>query len=145
MPGVARLITFADLREGSTYASASVSARHEAVLTDGRRVLIFDDRGWSWSAHRGSPGQDTITLDPWISSTLEEIERTARVVVGPDEPRPGQTQDEAAAAHWWYVADLLDARGAEATPRALAHVPHDVVVSDALRDRVLRTGRNRES
>jgi hypothetical protein len=25
----------------------SVSARHEAVLTNGRRIVILDDRGWS--------------------------------------------------------------------------------------------------
>ncbi len=122
-----------------------MSARHEAVLADGRRVLILDDRGWSWSTRRAAPGQDTIALDPWISSTLEEIERTARVVVGPDEPRPGQSQDDAAAAHWSYIAGLLHDRGVEATPRALADLPHDVVVSDALRDRVLGAGRGRES
>jgi hypothetical protein len=25
----------------------SVSARHEVVLADGRRVVLLDDRGWS--------------------------------------------------------------------------------------------------
>ena len=145
MSGVARLITIVDLVEDAPSSGASISARHEAVLTDGRHVLIFDDRGWTWSTHRASAGQETTRLDPWTSSSLEQIESTARVVVGPDEPYPGQTQDDATAAHWTYVARLLHDRGVDLSPRELADLPHDVVVCDALRDRVLRASRGTAS
>jgi len=30
----------------------SVSVRHEAVLMDGRRLLLLDDRGWSSSLNQ---------------------------------------------------------------------------------------------
>ncbi len=45
---VARLMTFVDADDDVPDArQISVSARHEAVLDDGRRVLLMDDRGWS--------------------------------------------------------------------------------------------------
>jgi hypothetical protein len=48
---VTRLVTFVDLREGVGDArQLSVSARHEAELPDGRRVLLLDDRGWTASS-----------------------------------------------------------------------------------------------
>jgi hypothetical protein len=69
MIGVARLITYVDLgRNAADAAHASVSARHEAVLTNGRRVVIFDDLGWSWSVHHGGGGEGEIRLDPWTST-----------------------------------------------------------------------------
>ena len=53
MAAVTRLVTLVDLREEVADASQmSVTARHEAVLTDGRRLLLLDDRGWSESALR---------------------------------------------------------------------------------------------
>src|SRR4051794_25658476 len=53
MAVVARLLTFVDLvdghDDGPDASTMSVSARHEAVLADGRRILLLDDRGWSES------------------------------------------------------------------------------------------------
>jgi len=47
---VARLMTFVDADDEVPDARRiSVSARHEAVLDDGRRLLLMDDRGWSES------------------------------------------------------------------------------------------------
>jgi hypothetical protein len=141
MIGVARLITFVDLgRHTADAAHASVSARHEAVLTNGRRVVIFDDRGWSWSIHYGGGGEGDIRLDPWTTSSLKDIEFTARVVVGPDEPVRGLSQNEAATAHWSYVAGLLQEQGVSVTPHVLVELPHDVVVSDALTAQIGRGG-----
>jgi hypothetical protein len=141
MIAVARLITFVDLgRHSAETAHASVSARHEAVLTDGRRLVIFDDRGWSWSVHHGGGGEGDSGLDPWASTSLEDIEFTARVVVGPDEPVRGRSQDEAATAHWAYVAGLLQEQGVTVSPYALVELPHDVVVSDVLRAHIRRGG-----
>jgi hypothetical protein len=68
----------------------SVSALHLAVLHDGRRVVLLDDRGWSAS---GPP-------DIWRRTSIEEVEETARTVVGPDEPFGGHSQAHMKAAHW---------------------------------------------
>jgi hypothetical protein len=144
MTGVARLVTFVDLgRHTAEAAHASVSARHEAVLTDGRRVVIFDDRGWSWSVHHGGGGEGDIWLDPWTSTSLEDLEFTARVVVGPDEPVHGLSQNEATTVHWSYVAGLLQEQGISVTPDVLVELPHDVVVSDVLRAHIGRGGATR--
>ena len=51
MAAVTRLVTFVDIDDaddaGPDARSMSVTARHEAVLADGRRVVLLDDRGWS--------------------------------------------------------------------------------------------------
>jgi hypothetical protein len=135
--GVARLVTAVDLHaHPAGSAHASISARHEAVLPDGRHILIFDDRGWSWTAHHAGGADGPTTLDPWVATTLEEIEFAARMVVGPDEPRRGQSQDDASAAHWSHVADVLQAQGVDVMPHELVGLPHDVVVGEQLRARL---------
>ncbi|WP_157180956.1 hypothetical protein [Actinopolymorpha alba] len=104
----------------------SVSATLSAVLDDGRRITLLDDRGWGSTAH-------------WDATTVEEIEDMARTVVGPDEPVEGQTYEEAAATHWAYLAALLRGQGVIADAKALRSLPHDVVLSERLRARVRRT------
>jgi hypothetical protein len=51
MAAVACLLTFVDIADDDDAAHdarrMSVSARHEVVLADGRRVVLLDDRGWS--------------------------------------------------------------------------------------------------
>jgi hypothetical protein len=82
---VTRLVTFVEVDD--TVADArqlSVSARHEAVLMNGGRVLLLADRGWSAS---GPP-------DIWEMTTVEEITDTAHMVVGPDEPFGGRSQKD---------------------------------------------------
>ena len=64
----------------------SVSARHEAVLVNGRCVLL-DDRGWSLSGG---------TFDIWAVTSVEDIVDTARVVVGPDEPFGSRSHEDMA-------------------------------------------------
>jgi hypothetical protein len=104
----------------------SVSATLSAVLDDGHRILLLDDRGWGSTQH----------LD---ATTVEEIEDTARTVVGPDEPIEGQTYAEVAAAHWAHLATLLSRQGLIADAGELRSLPHDVVLSERLRARVRRT------
>src|SRR5947208_7806627 len=102
MAAVARLVTLVDVRDEVAGArQMSVSARHEAVLADGGRVLLLDDRGWSSSALRASsvgevPDSDSWRDQPdiWAVMSVEDIEETARVVVGPDEPPDGCSQEE---------------------------------------------------
>jgi hypothetical protein len=57
--------------------SYSVHARLDAVLDDGRRVVLLDDRGWSTS---GPPGT-------WDRVRAAELEETARFVVVVDGDR----------------------------------------------------------
>ena len=123
MSVVRRLVTFVDLdSDHADPRRISVSARLEVGLADGRRLLLLDDRGWSSS---GPP-------DIWATTSLEEIEFTARMVVGPDEPPPGRTHSEEAALHWTALAEILRPHGVVADGSALAQLPHDVVLSDRL-------------
>ena len=118
---VTRLVTFVDIRDAAAPGHMSVSARHEAVLSDGSRVLLLDDRGWSSSSKSG--------LDVWASTSVEEIENTARAVVGPDEPFGERSQEEMEAAHWSCLADVLRERGVVVDATSLRRLAHDVVVA----------------
>ena len=141
MAGVTALLTLVDIDDsdddGPDARRMSVRARHEAVLEDGRRVVLLDDRGWTgaisaaWTDDASLPGI-------WAVETVEELERTARVVVGPDEPGPGGTQAEMEAGHWETLAGILRAQGVEVEAAELRELPHDVELSTRLRDRVAR-------
>lgn len=123
MHPVLRLETFVDL-DGDRFdpREMSVSARLDAVLADGRRMVLLDDRGWGGS---GPP-------DVWATTSVEEFVFTARMVVGPDEPPPGRTHEEEAALHWAHLAGTLRQQGVGVEGPALAQLPHDVVLSDRL-------------
>ncbi|MCP3754219.1 hypothetical protein [Streptomyces sp. TBY4] len=124
MTVVTRLITYTDLNVGGTSAQQlSVSARLEAVLADGRSVVLLDDRGWSTSGPAGIPAL----------TSVEDIEETARTVVGPDEPFDGMTQEQMAAGHWGYLAGVLGQHGVDVPVHELERLPHDVVLSERLR------------
>ncbi len=121
MAVVTRLVTFVDIRDPAAPGHMSVSARHEAVLSDGSRVLLLDDRGWSSSSKSG--------LDVWASTSVEEIENTARAVVGPDEPFGERSQEEMEADHWSCLADVLREQGVVVDATSLRRLAHDVVVA----------------
>lgn len=106
----------------------SLSARHEAVLVDGRRVLLLDDRGWSAS------GRPNI----WAVTSVEDIEETARVVVGPDEPFDGRSQEDMERDHWAYLTGVLRQQGVLVDASTLTRLPHDVVLSERLLARIGR-------
>ena len=111
----------------------SVSARHAAVLDDGSRLLLLDHRGWTEEA-RGA-GADEID-DLWALTPERDIVETARMVVGPDEPFRGRSQDEMETDHWNALAEILRAHGAVVDAAELRRLPHDVVLSDRLRARL---------
>jgi hypothetical protein len=115
--------------------SISVSARHEAVMDDGSRLLLLDDRGWS-EGLRGA-GADEID-DPWALTSERDIAATARLVVGPDEPFGGRSQDDMENDHWNALAENLRAHGVAVDAGELRRLPHDVVLSDRLRARLGR-------
>ena len=130
---VARLVTLLDLdAEGAAARSMSVSARHEAVLADGRRIVLLDGRGWTtWPS---VPGDASVP-------SIEEIEETARTVVGPDEPFGGRSQTDMEDDHWAALADVLRQEGVGADARELRLLPHDVVLSERLRAQTRERGR----
>jgi len=145
MPGVARLVTMVDVDDdGADARRMSVSARHEAVLVDGRRLLLLDDRGWSsslrlWVAEM--PDSDCLREDVpdiWAVTSVEDIEEAARCVVGPDEPFDGRTQEDMEADHWAFLSEVLRQQGTVVDARELRRLPHDVVLSESLLARVGR-------
>ncbi|MDX6555684.1 MAG: hypothetical protein QOD86_1879 [Miltoncostaeaceae bacterium] len=127
MPVVARLVTHVELVDGGP-GEMSLSARLEAALDDGRRVTLLDDRGWTESLRGAGPGDPDI----WAHASIEEIEETARTVVGPDEPPPGQTQEHMERTHWAHLAGVLGARGVPAAGDELRALPHEVVLGRRL-------------
>jgi hypothetical protein len=65
MAAVTRLVTLVDVRdEVADPRQMSVSALHEAVLEDGRRVLLLDDRGWTSAALTAAWGARSRTVIP---------------------------------------------------------------------------------
>jgi hypothetical protein len=139
---VTRLVTFVDLREGVGDArQLSVSARHEAELPDGRRVLLLDDRGWTASSLIAW-GQGEVPEerpDSWATMSVEDIEETTRIVVGPDEPFEGSSQEDAEQGHWAYLSDVLRQHDVVVDALDLRRLPHDVVLSERLLARVGRS------
>ena len=147
MAAVTRLVTLVDVQDDvADPRQMSVSALHEAVLEDGRRVLLLDDRGWTSAALTASWGEvpdgesRRDPLDTWALTSVEDIEETARVVVGPDEPPEGYSQEEAEADHWAHLADVLRQQGVVVDALELKQLPHDVVLSERL---LARIGRGR--
>jgi hypothetical protein len=144
---ITRLVTFVDLAEGvGDTRQTSFSARHEAVLLDGQRVLLLDDRGWSWSSLIAFQAGDRDSRreqhpDIWAMTSVENIEQTARMVVGPDEPFDGFSQEDAEQGHWAYLSDVLRQHGVVVDALDLRRLPHDVVLSERLLARVGRSAK----
>lgn len=131
MDDAARLVTSVDLHPDDGLppygdSRASVCALHELELADGRAVVLLDDRGWS----AGGPP------DVWAHATLEEVVETSRAVVGPDDPWPGQSDEEATAAHWAHLAAAAQEQGVHVDAAVLAALPHHVEISQNIRARL---------
>jgi hypothetical protein len=124
---VARLVTFVEIDDTvADPRQMSVSARHEAVLMNGDRVLLLADRGWS------SSGPPNI----WAVTSAEEIADTARMVGGPDEPFGGRSQKDMEVDHWASLAAVLRRRGVDAEVLELGRLAHEVVLSPQLLKRI---------
>ncbi len=141
---VTRLVTFVDVEDdGADARQMSVSARHEAVLANGRRLLLLGDRGWTQSRVLGDRGWTTHSegvADIWSETSAEEIARTARFVVGPDEPFDGRSQEDMEADHWAYLARVLRQHGVVIDATELRQLPHAVVLGQRA---LARIGRDR--
>jgi hypothetical protein len=146
MARVTRLFTAVDINDadddGSDALRMSVTARHEALLEDGRRVVLLDHRGWGGQVGAytddASPPQDWRERSPsiWMFQTVEGLEQTARNVVGPDEPFDALTQADMEASHWEGLATILRKRGVDVDAAGLKELPHDVELSARLRERI---------
>jgi hypothetical protein len=104
-------------------AEFHVSARHGAVLDDGRRVTLLHDRGWGGKINRG---------EIWPHLDREQIEDEARFVVGPDEAFGDHTQEDMAPDHWAHLAGVLGAQGVEIEAAELRRLPHEVALGERL-------------
>jgi hypothetical protein len=113
----------------TTAPGISVQARVDAILADGRRLPVVDDRGWSEFVH----GVHEIDVDPWTLQTAEGIGEGALMVAGPDEPVGDETHEDMEAWYWRGIAARLAEHGIDAGPEALAALPRSVVLGDALR------------
>ena len=111
---------------GPGLGSMSLSAMHLAVLQDGRRLTLLDDRGWCTSGPR----------DIWRRTSVQEIEATARMVVGPDEPFGSQSPADMTADHWADLAGALGQQGVLIGADELSRLPHDVELTERLRTRL---------
>jgi hypothetical protein len=150
MAAVVRLLTVVDLDAndpGPDSKSLAVSARLEAVLADGRRVVLLDDRGWggticvSWDREPSEQERkDAERLRGWDFMTVEEMEQTARDVVGPDEAIEDETQADMERGHWETLARVIQDQGIEVEAADLKVLPHDVELSDRVLARI-REGR----
>ena len=129
MRSVTHLVTVVELDDGTNGPrSMSVSALHLAVLDDGTRRILLDDRGWS------EGGPDGL----WERMTTEEITDTALTVVGPDEPDGDLTADQVTQAHWESLAERLRAQGVAVDGAELRRIPHEVELGQRLRARLGR-------
>lgn len=81
-----------------------------AVLSNGRRVILSDDRGFSFSGPIGP------TASPL---TIEDIVNTVRVVVLPD-PDDGEPHS------WSDLAASAGRRGIDVTALELRHLPYEI-------------------
>lgn len=97
--------------------SQSFSVSEFALLEDGRRVILHQDRGFTVGSNQG-PVRDHLTPAAITDDVLN--------AVLPDD-------DETADAHPWpWLADLALARGLDVTPDDLRRVPYEVVLTDRL-------------
>jgi hypothetical protein len=100
---------------------ASFRVQEFAVLADGPRLTLSNDRGFSSSTSHG---------DHWASLTLEHLEADVPTTVVPDEDDTGEEHP------WAWLADRLRTHGVDVSPEELKQLPYEVVFSERLRDRL---------
>ncbi len=122
-----------------------MSARLDAELNDGRRLVLLSDRGWSAQAgyswergHEPSPEEHERlrSRSIWATQSIEDIQETARGVVGPDEPWGDRTYDDAEAQHWGWLAGVLRRNGVDVDAGTLSALPQDIELSDRVLARI---------
>jgi len=122
---IEQLVTVVDLDDRNP-SGHSAWAHLFAVLRNGERLLLFDDRGWSSSA-------------PIAEGTLQQTEVDARTVVGPDGPGHGQTAEQMEDLYWGSLVNKLRDARVVVEVAELRALPHEVEIREPLRSR-LRVG-----
>lgn len=117
---VARLVTHASLEALST-STYSVRLLLVARLDDGREVALLDDRGFSARSN-----------EPRITLRRADIEKDARICVGPDEPFGDETREFVERAHWDALAQRLRGVGVAVCGEDLRELEHEVVFDERL-------------
>jgi hypothetical protein len=149
MAAVSHLLTVVDLNDshdpGPDSREMWVTARLDAVLDDGRRIVLLDDRGWGgmlnwcWTQEPSEEERRRAEREApsiWAGETVEDMEETARMVVGPDGAYGSITEEESARLHWDALAKDLRARRIEITGEELAALRHDVELSERVLARI---------
>jgi hypothetical protein len=90
-----------------------------AVLDNGERVILHDERGFSGKSSSG---------DVWAQETVETITRNVLTTVLPDDDDTDDQQP------WEWLAEHARDRGFVVTAEDLRQVPYEVVLTE----RVLR-------
>ena len=107
--------------------SVSFDVAELAVLDDGRRVLLHEERGFTIGG--GS------SRDPWSGLSRELLERSVLTTVLPDD-------DDTADEHpYEWLADLCRRRGLQATGDHLRRLPYVVELSEGLIQRLAHRSR----
>jgi hypothetical protein len=119
---VERLVTVVDLDDRDPSGHSAWAHLH-AALRQGTWLVLLNDRGWSSGA-------------AIAERSLREIETTARMVVGPDGPGPGQTDEQVEGLHWQFLVRKLHDAGIEVEVGELRRLPHDIEIGDRLRSRL---------
>lgn len=109
----------ADIQELKRSASFRVS--EFAVLADGRRLVLHEERGFSTTNSSG---------DPWRFLTLGGVEAAVRTTVLPDE---ADTEDE---HPWEWLAAMVRAHGVDMSADRLRSLPYEVEFSERLLSRL---------
>ena len=92
-----------------------------------------------WRCSMTEGGVCPVPLDLWQETTVEEIAEDARTVVGPDEAYGDHSQTDMAADHWGGLADTLRQHNVPVDPKELSRLPHDVELTERVRDRLTNT------
>ena len=126
---VLRFLTEVELSESD---DAAVSAVLVAVLDDGGRVVVLDDRGAWWSVHGSAPGA---AVDPWVHVSREDLIQQVTAAVGPEEPEEDSSRDMV-AAYWEFIAARLSESGVDTRGADLSAVASEVVLSPRVEARL---------
>lgn len=119
-----RMVTYADVFNHRQYAGrVSVRVRLELELADGCHVLLLEDRGWG-------------STQSWSEVSAEDLRKTARVVVGPDEPPSDRSRQDMERSYWDFLQQVAGRQGIVVTSEDLMRLRHDVVLSKQLLARI---------